>query len=224
MPLGPLHKARTRERIVAAAGAEFRRRGALAPSVSELMAAAGLTHGGFYAHFESKAALLAEVLATDHGLVRQLARRPAGRAQDWETQTQRIFADYLAPAHLQAVASGCSFAALAAEAARADAPAREGFAAAWRRALGELLRRPGERWRHALQRGSAAERANALLALSTAIGAVQQACAVGDDALAGEILRAAAAQVRQLLRRCSARVAAVPDEAAPSRPRVHGAR
>ena len=46
--------ARTRERIIAAAAAEFRRKGLEGIGLSDLMAAAGLTHGGFYRHFESR--------------------------------------------------------------------------------------------------------------------------------------------------------------------------
>lgn len=198
MPLSPQHKARTRERIVAAAGRAFRRRGAEAPTVDELMADAGLTRGGFYAHFDSKQALLAEVLATDHGLVRQLARRVDGPPPAWLAQTRRVFADYLQPGHLSEVAAGCSFAALAAEAARADEAARQGFRAAWRRAQAEVLRHSGERWRHALQRATGEQRAHALLLLSTAIGAVQQAAALADPDQAPLLLRTAAAQVDAL--------------------------
>lgn len=198
MPLSREHKARTRDRIVAAAGRAFRRRGAEAPTVDEVMADAGLTRGGFYAHFDSKQALLAEVLATDHPLIKQLARRPPARAADWLTQTRRVFADYLDPDHLGEVAAGCTFAALAAEAARADEAAREGFHAAWRRAQAEVMRRPHESWRHALQRANLAERSQALLLLSTAIGAVQQGAALADGALARLLLQTAARQVDRM--------------------------
>ena len=55
-------KAKTRARIVAAAGRVFRREGYHAAGVDKVMAEAGLTAGGFYAHFDSKQALLAEAL------------------------------------------------------------------------------------------------------------------------------------------------------------------
>ena len=54
-------KAETREKILSAAGALFRKRGIDAVGVDAIMHAAGLTHGGFYAHFASKEALVAEV-------------------------------------------------------------------------------------------------------------------------------------------------------------------
>src|ERR1700736_3538558 len=55
--------AKTRERIVAAAAAEFRRHGIAATGLIDLMKAAGLTHGGFYKHFASKGQLVAEACA-----------------------------------------------------------------------------------------------------------------------------------------------------------------
>ena len=54
-------KAQTRERILAAASTALLQRGPAEPSVGEVMGAAGLTVGGFYAHFESKDALMLEV-------------------------------------------------------------------------------------------------------------------------------------------------------------------
>src|SRR5260370_33533796 len=51
---------RTRERIVAAASAEFRQHGIVATGLADLMASAGLTHGGFYKHFQSKDELISE--------------------------------------------------------------------------------------------------------------------------------------------------------------------
>src|SRR5262245_41106101 len=55
--------ARTRERIVEAAAAEFREHGIAATGLADLMSAAGLTHGGFYRHFDSKDQLIAETSA-----------------------------------------------------------------------------------------------------------------------------------------------------------------
>ena len=55
--------AKTRERIVRAAAGEFREHGIVATGLADLMAAAGLTHGGFYRHFDSKDQLVAEACA-----------------------------------------------------------------------------------------------------------------------------------------------------------------
>ncbi len=53
----------TRERIVKAAASEFRQHGIVATGLADLMSAAGLTHGGFYRHFDSKDQLVAEASA-----------------------------------------------------------------------------------------------------------------------------------------------------------------
>src|SRR6266567_7519086 len=58
-----IEAAKTRERIVTAAAAEFRQHGIAATGLADLMKAAGLTHGGFYRHFASKDQLVAEAVA-----------------------------------------------------------------------------------------------------------------------------------------------------------------
>ena len=63
MKKSKLEAAETRRRIVKTASAEFRRNGIHATGLSDVMAAAGLTHGGFYRHFDSKDDLVAEACA-----------------------------------------------------------------------------------------------------------------------------------------------------------------
>ncbi len=62
---------RTRERIVAAASEEFRQHGIVATGLADLMAEAGLTHGGFYKHFRSKAELISEAATAAIGTTTQ---------------------------------------------------------------------------------------------------------------------------------------------------------
>ncbi len=71
----PGHKERTRKQIISAAANMFRMNGVVATGVVDLMKSVGLTHGGFYGHFESKEALIREaaaaaVLETSEGLQR----------------------------------------------------------------------------------------------------------------------------------------------------------
>jgi TetR/AcrR family transcriptional repressor of nem operon len=195
MPLSKQHRARTRRAVAAAAGRLFRRAGYAAVGVDALMAEAGLTRGGFYAHFASKEALFAEIVATDHGLIRHLARRDPDSPTSWREQTALVFADYLNSAHLAEVAEGCSFAALTGDVARSAEPVREGYRAGWRRALGEVLRGAGESWRHALLRASGPDRERAALVLGTAIGTVAIARALAPSNSATALLNAASAQV-----------------------------
>src|SRR5216684_2476087 len=61
--------AQTRKRIVTAAAGEFRKNGIVATGLADLMTAAGLTHGGFYKHFESKDQLVAEACAEAVGVL-----------------------------------------------------------------------------------------------------------------------------------------------------------
>lgn len=202
MPLSKQHKAQTREQILRAAGAVFRRLGYAAAGVDAVMAEAGLTRGGFYAHFASKEELFGEVLANDHGLIRQLAARGARSAASWRRQTRKILGDWLAPEHLESVREGCSFAALTADAARGSAQVRRAWGLAFERLVGELLRSPDTDVDHALAAASAARRALAAQLAANTIGMLVVAGA-GDDGLMREAqaaTRAAAlVQLDQLL-------------------------
>ncbi len=194
-----MRKGSTRDRIVTSAGRLFRERGAEAASVGAVMADAGLTHGGFYAHFASKQDLLREVLTHDHGFIRLLARRVPGTLPDWRRQTAQVFADYLHPDHLVEVAAGCSFAALSGDAARGDETARAGYRLAWRRLLGEVLRGPKQEPLAACARASAAELERASVLVGMAIGAVSLARVLWPDPAAAALLRGVAVQVLVLL-------------------------
>src|SRR5438552_9305942 len=78
-----IEAAKTRERIVTAAAAEFRQHGIAATGLADLMKAAGLTHGGFYRHFASKDQLVAEAsaaaLATTTEQMAAIASRQPGQ-------------------------------------------------------------------------------------------------------------------------------------------------
>src|SRR3954468_7509905 len=108
--------AETRKRIVAAAAAEFRKNGIVATGLADLMKAAGLTHGGFYKHFESKDQLVAEACA-EAG--RALGERVSANASKGEP-----VASYLSARHRDDPAGGCPLAALGTELARCDGKTR----------------------------------------------------------------------------------------------------
>ncbi|HUC62753.1 MAG TPA: TetR/AcrR family transcriptional regulator [Alphaproteobacteria bacterium] len=129
MPKSPKRKAASRARILAAASRRLRRDGLAAATVAEIMADAGLTHGGFYAHFPDKAALVASALEaamaeSRAGWIEGLERLAPEEAQ------RQILGRYLSRAHREARGTGCPMAALGAELARADAGTRKGFEAA----------------------------------------------------------------------------------------------
>ena len=113
----PGHKQVTRGRIVAAAGARFRSRGYAATGVDEVMQAAGLTPGGFYAHFPSKQALLAEALGLSAGAMQQSL---LGGLDDVEGAPllRAVVGRYLSRTHRDHPEAGCPLPSLAAEVAR----------------------------------------------------------------------------------------------------------
>ena len=145
----PGHKAETRARITRAAARVFRREGFSAGGVDAVMAEAGLTAGGFYAHFESKDQLFGESLAS---ALRQVRRwhHQWGEGHDGFDRVRAVMSRYLSTAHCDEMAQGCPLPALLPEIARASAPVQARFrdeSSAW---LDEIVacmkpRRPGDR-------------------------------------------------------------------------------
>src|SRR5918996_2817151 len=107
----PKRKEATHERIVEAASRAIRRSGYGGTSVPDIMKDAGLTHGGFYAHFDSREAMLAE--AADRAgaeSVATLTRIAAGAPPEKALQT--LMRAYLSKEHLEGPETGCPMAAL----------------------------------------------------------------------------------------------------------------
>ncbi|AWN46599.1 TetR family transcriptional regulator [Methylobacterium terrae] len=161
-----------RRRILEAAGRLFREKGFSAVTVAEVMEAAGLTHGGFYGHFASKEDLAARALAE--------SLTPAPRAEGTAPDLAGFVAAYLSAAHRDRPGTGCALAALGGEAARQPAPVRRAFT--------EGLEARLARMQEALPED---DRAAALAAVSSLVGALVLARAVDDPALSDEILAAA---------------------------------
>ena len=122
MPLSKEHKAVTRERILSQAAALFRRDGVDGVSVPALMKQAGLTHGGFYAHFSSKDALIAEaVVRSLHGTADHLVATAERSKDSGADRAAAVIDEYVRPEHRDHPESGCAVAALGAETSRGDA-------------------------------------------------------------------------------------------------------
>src|SRR5688572_13348028 len=118
-----------RARIVETASTLFRERGYDGVGVADLMAAAGFTHGGFYKQFESKADLMAEAAAWG---IAQTA------AQTANVDVAKFVRGYLSRQHRDARATGCTMAALGADAARQPDAVRATFAEGIERLLAAL--------------------------------------------------------------------------------------
>lgn len=110
------------ERILDAAGMLFRSKG-LSVNVRDIMAAAGLTHGAFYAHFESKDALIAEIAERCVGETAALI----ATAGDTPDPIATISNLYLSREHRDHPGAGCVVAALGSELSRQTATFREGY-------------------------------------------------------------------------------------------------
>lgn len=191
MRYGRDHKAQTRERVLQAAAASIRAEGVDRLGVAALMSRAGLTHGGFYAHWASKDALVADA-------VEYMFAEGAGTyfadadAQDPRAVLDRYVAGYLSMAHRDGRARGCPVPILAGEQHRLPEPARGRFADAVERLterLAALLRRA--------EVDDAAERAGS--AVAEMVGAVSLARVTQDAAAAAALLAAALRSVRAKL-------------------------
>jgi TetR/AcrR family transcriptional repressor of nem operon len=169
--------AQSRARIVEQAARMLRARGIAGASVAEVMQAAGMTHGGFYKHFDSKDALIAEATASAFAeAVARFDRRAARKGV--EAAAAAYFADYLSPAHVAHPEQGCPLAAFGAEAARHPEALSQTFAEGVE-ALVERIESTG------------APRDQAMRQLLMLLGAVVAARAVGSGALQRELLAAA---------------------------------
>lgn len=120
------HKEKTRRRVLQAAAKAIRLEGPHRVGVAAVMAKAGLTHGGFYAHFESKDDLIASAIEQMFDeLVERLERTV--REQPPDKGLRAFIEHYLSIAHRDAVATGCPIPVLAPELRRIGRPARQRF-------------------------------------------------------------------------------------------------
>lgn len=175
--------AETRKRIVEVASAEFRRNGIGATGLADLMKAAGLTHGGFYKHFESKEQVVEEAFTA---AIDQMAQdmRHTMSASPGDRGLHAMISNYLSARHRDDPAGGCPFAALGSEVARSGDSLREATTAGFLKVVDTIA---GE-----LEgMSSAAARKGGMLIFSTMVGAMTMARVVRNPDLSEMILRQA---------------------------------
>jgi len=176
--------AKTRNRIVAAASAEFREHGIVATGLADLMKAAGLTRGGFYKHFRSKADLLREVTTASIELSTATMKASADKRRGLKGLNAAV-ASYLSLDHRDRTRDGCPLAAMGVELARADAKTRaaatEGFLNYVEVLASQCDSLPPEQ-----------AKKRAIAAATTMIGALTMARVVKDAKLSESILKHAA--------------------------------
>jgi TetR/AcrR family transcriptional repressor of nem operon len=182
--------AETRLRIIDTAAREFRRNGIDGTGLADLMANAGLTHGGFYRHFDSKDQLVTEAYcAAANCLANDVRMLAAGKSQ--RAALKAVADAYLSTKHRDHPEIGCPLAALGSELRRADdktkAAATEGFTGLVSTVASLIEGKRPE-----------AARQQALAAVSMMIGALTMSRVVDDPDLSAEILKQAARQVLQI--------------------------
>jgi TetR/AcrR family transcriptional repressor of nem operon len=124
----PEHKAETHARIVRKASVRLRERGAHGVGVADLMKEAGLTHGGFYAHFPSREALVIEAFSDAMDRSTERWRKALAELAP-DKRLPAVVDHYLSPQHRDDVGHGCAVPALGAEIARESPKTRKAFAA-----------------------------------------------------------------------------------------------
>lgn len=158
----------------------MRERGIAGASVDDVMEAAGLTRGGFYAHFRDKTALARE--AIDFAFERAASLwlgHDSAQGQPWRKRTA---ARYLSEHQLDHVGEGCAAPALAAEVARSEPELRTQMGTSLDKIIQGIASRIGG--------DPATSRARAIAFLATCVGGLSLARAVGSRAMAREIMDA----------------------------------
>ena len=185
------HKKQTQARILQEAAASLRMRGPDGVVVADIMASAGLTHGGFYVHFKSKDELI--VGAIEESFADQAARVDAMVGGRGPASALMAYVDaYLSQQHRDQRDRSCPIAALAGDGPRLKEPAREAF----EQGCAGVTRRIAD-WLEAMGRPDAGALAGSVVA--ELVGALVMARAVADPQLSRKILRDSRMALRQRL-------------------------
>lgn len=194
MPWSEDHKQATREQIIAAAASAIREHGPDGVSVAAIMKRVGLTHGGFYAHFASKEALIAEALSHATAETFAYLDRTAADAPGGQSAGLAEIADaYLSTIHCEHPERGCVLAACGMELARAEDLVRSACSENVRAYVRWLEQRS-----EATQRNGRTREATG--ALAAMVGGMILARAAEDPAEARRILAAVRSFVRGALK------------------------
>lgn len=176
------HKAETHAKIVKHASSQLREKGTRGIGVADLMKEAGLTHGGFYAHFQSREDLVIEAIA--HAMDQTTARwgklvqdKPA------DERLAMLVDSYLTAQHRDGAGRGCAIPSLAADVVRESPKTRRVF-------LGKLEEMISLFANQLAEQESAAARQKAIATIATLMGTLVLARVAGNSGFSQEILEA----------------------------------
>ena len=186
----PAHKQMTRRRILDAASQAFREHGVAETGVDEVMRRAGLTHGGFYAHFQDKSELIAEACAAAFAdAVPNLARIAAAPTPG--ARARLLIDSYLGTRHRDNRGSGCVVVSVGADMIRLPCAARAGYS----RGFGLHLDRLAAALR--LEPDPRVNRERVTQLMSSLVGGLLFARATEDRAASDAMLQALRRQLRE---------------------------
>ena len=183
-------KAKTHERIVTVASKKFREEGLAGIGIADLMKEAGLTVGGFYKHFKSRNALVAEAVGSSLDMWKD--RIDAAAASGPRFTYESLVDDYLSEAHRNHPGTGCPVGALAGDLARSDKHAR----AVATRKIRDNIELLAGLIRDKNNTGKDSARSRAVMTYCAMVGAISMARAVSDEELSREILKTAAQRLK----------------------------
>jgi TetR/AcrR family transcriptional regulator, transcriptional repressor for nem operon len=178
-------KAKNHQRIVDVAARRIRESGTDGPGVAEIMSEAGLTHGGFYKHFDSRDDLVAEAVDS---AIEQGRARLADRVENADDRLAAFVDAYLSTDHRAHPGTGCAVVALGADAARSSDRVRAAYRGQVEHYIADLEALLGEP-------GEEDTRRRAIVAVTSMVGALLISRAVDDQSLSEEILREVRATV-----------------------------
>jgi AcrR family transcriptional regulator len=182
MSTRPTRREVTHDRIVDVAARTLRRNGYAGVGVADVMKQAGLTHGGFYAHFKSRDALLAEAIerAGRDGAANIGRRIDAARTRG-HSALRALIQGYLSDEHLSGVETGCVVAATSSETPRQSAALRALSSARVNNLIAVV--------NQALPKGGS--KAQATVIVATMVGALELARTLGPNTQGKALLAAA---------------------------------
>lgn len=180
------HVENVKSRILNEANQLFRRKGFAKTSINDVMESAGLTHGGFYAHFKSKEDLFSQAMAEDLNftlITRQLNEQPDADALE---QLKHAVTYYLGFDNRDKVGNGCTMVTLCPEVARMSDKTKGNYTKSFEALIAEFESALGSR-------------ADALACIIQCVGGLTLARAVSDGELAEELLDVAKSQTYKIL-------------------------
>ena len=183
-------KAKTHERIVAIAAKKFREEGLAGIGIADLMKEAGLTVGGFYKHFKSRDALVAEAVGSALELWKDRIDAAAGGGP--RVTYESLVDDYLSEAHRDHPGIGCAVGALAGDLARSDKRTR----AVATRKIRDNIELLATLIRDTLKTDKDTARSRAVMTYCALVGAISMARAVSDEQLSREVLKTVARHLK----------------------------